>query len=354
MNNYRVSLNVYDRDLNFLGVIDNFSSLRWRRKYVETGEFELTIADSPNNRRLLGKDNILVRSDLTEDDEFGIIESWKDKDDGQKVTISIYGSFGLSLLQRRIIKTRINYRGNYIGGFKKLLTSMRPFKKLDIIDSEIESEFVEYQCTYKNVYDFHVKLSKASNIGGKIVVDLKNKRYKYINYVGKDRTETQKVNTRYEFSENQSNIATSEHTYSSTTEINDVLVGGAGEGTDRVLRTITNVTDETHDFDIRELFIDAKDESNEELTEEEYNAILDNIGEQKLADPTESFEFKVHSVDYRKNWDLGDIVNIKKESWNIYERKRITEVEEVFERGKHDVIPTYGTPISEKFDNEED
>ena len=36
-----IFLNVYDRDLNFLGVIDSYSSLRWRRKYFEAGEFEL-------------------------------------------------------------------------------------------------------------------------------------------------------------------------------------------------------------------------------------------------------------------------------------------------------------------------
>ena len=350
----KVYLIVYDRDLNHLGVIDNFSSLRWRRKYFEAGEFELNVASSPNNRRFLAKDNILVRSDLTGNDEFGIIESWKEKDDGQKITISIYGSFGLSLLQRRIIKTRINYHGNYIGGFRKLLTAMRPFKNLDIIDSEIESKPVEYQCTYKNVYNYHKKLSIASNIAGKIVLDLKNKRYKYMNYEGKDRTENQKINTRYEFSENQSNISSAEHTYSSSNEITDVLVGGVGEGSQRILREVTKVTNETHDFDIKEFFLDAKGETNEGISLEEYTAILDSLGNEKLAVPSESFEFKVRSIDYRENWDLGDIVNIKKESWNIYEKKRITEVEEVFERGKYEVIPTYGMPISESLDYEED
>lgn len=351
----KVSLTVYDRDLNELGVIDNYSSLRWREKYFESGEIEIHINNSANNRKFLVKDNIIVRSDLTEDDPPGIIETWKFQDDGNKVTIVIYGSFLLSLLERRIIKTRINYSGSFIGGFKKLLTNMRPFKKLDIIDSEVTtSDKIEYQCTYKNVYDFHVKLSKASNIGGKIIADLKNKRYKYINYIGKDRTETQKINTRYEFSEDASNIATSDYSYSSISEINDVLVGGVGEGTERVLRTITQVTEDTHDFDIKEAFVDAKSENKEDLTEDEYNAILDNLGTQKLTAPTESYEFKVKvTEDYRKKWNLGDIVNIKKESWGINEKKRVIEVEEVIEEGKYEVIPTFGTPISEKFENEE-
>ena len=82
-----ISLNVYDRDLKPLGVIDSYSSLRWRRKYFEAGEFELSLNLTKNNFKLLNYDNIIVRSDLTENDEFGIIESWKFKDDGDKVTM---------------------------------------------------------------------------------------------------------------------------------------------------------------------------------------------------------------------------------------------------------------------------
>lgn len=349
----KISLNVYDRDLNFLGVIDSYSSLRWRRKYFEAGEFELTLNPTANNYRLLNYDNIIVRSDLAEDDEFGIIESWTFKDDGQKLTISVLGSFGLSLLKRRIIKTRINYSGTYIGGFKKLLTTMRPFSKLDITDSPIVSDRVDFQCTYKNVYDYHEKLSKASNISGKIVADLENKRFKYVNYAGKDRTEEQKVNTRYEFSEDKSNLDQTEYTYTRKNMINDVLVGGAGEDTARKLRTVTKVTSSTHDFDIRELFVDAKSESDTDLTTAQYNAVLDNIGNQNLKDPLENFEATVHGTDYRTRWDLGDIVNIKKESWGMASKQRITEVEEVIERGKHNIIPTYGTPVAETFSNED-
>lgn len=347
-----IFLNVYDRDLNFLGVIDSYSSLRWRRKYFEAGEFELNINPTANNYRLLNADNIIVRSDLTENDEFGIIDSWKFKEDKDKLTITVYGRFGLFLLNRRIIKSRINYRGTYIGGFRKLLTTMRPFSKLDITSSDIVSGNVDFQCTYKNVYTYHEKLSRASNIGGKIVLDLENKRYKYVNYVGKDRTEDQKVNTRYEFSEDKSNLDTTEHTYSRKNMITDVLVGGAGEDTNRIMRTVTNVTADTHDFDIREAFVDAKNESNKDLSTAEYNAILDDLGKEKLSAPTQTFEATVNATDYRKYWDLGDIVNIKKESWSMVMKQRITEVEEVIEKGKHDVIPTYGNPIAETFSNE--
>ncbi len=344
-----ISLNVYDRDLNFLGVIDSYSSLRWRRKYFETGEFELSLNLTNNNKRLLNYDNIIVRSDLSENDEVGIIESWKFHDDGDKVTITVYGSFLLSLLKRRIIKKRINFNGTFIEGFRTLLNNMTPFSKLDIINSDIPSSKIEFQCTYKNVYNYHEKLSRASNIAGKVVLDLKNKRYKYVNYIGLDRTEEQSINTRYEFSEDKSNLDSAEYTYSRKNMVNDVLVGGTGEDTARIMRTVSTVDKNTHDFDKREIFLDAKNESNTDLSEADYNKILDNLGKEQITLPTETFEATVNSTHYRKNWDLGDIVNIKKESWNITQKQRITEVEEVIEKGKHDVIPVYGTPVAETF-----
>ena len=132
-----------------------------------------------------------------------------------------------------------------------------------------------------------------------------------------------------------------------------VIKGNADTAdTNRIMRTVTNVTADTHDFDIREAFVDAKNESNKDLSAAEYNAILDDLGKEKLTDPTETFEATVHSTDYRKYWDLGDIVNIKKESWSMTKKQRITEVEEVIEKGKHDVIPTYGNPIAETFNND--
>ena len=55
MANENIELYIYDRDLNFLGVIDTYTSLRWRRKYFEAGEFELHLTASKYNMALLIK-----------------------------------------------------------------------------------------------------------------------------------------------------------------------------------------------------------------------------------------------------------------------------------------------------------
>ena len=52
---------VYTRDLELIGIIDFFSSLRWRRKYYEAGEFELHIPLNSQTEKYLKKDNLIIR-----------------------------------------------------------------------------------------------------------------------------------------------------------------------------------------------------------------------------------------------------------------------------------------------------
>lgn len=339
---------VYDKNLNFVGIIDFFSSLRWRRKYYEAGEFELHIPVNEQTKKFLIKDNIIVREDAI---EAGIIESIKISDDGNKVEATVIGRFLSSILERRIIKKVINFNGKMLDGERKLLNSMTPFSKLEIKETAIESSSIVFQCTYKNVYDYLGKLSKASTVAHRIIPDLERKKFVYENYQGLDRTETQKVNPRYEFSEDKGNIEKAEYTYDSKTEKNYVLVGGQGEGTSRILVEVKsgNYTD----LDLRETFLDAKSESNTDLSTSEYNEILKTKGNEKLSNSTESMEVTAYSTDYKIGWDLGDIVNAKKESWGKILKKRIVEVEETIENSNQKIYATFGDPLAETFEDKE-
>jgi hypothetical protein len=160
------------------------------------------------------------------------------------------------------------------------------------------------------------------------------------NFVGLDRTREQKENSFYEFSEEYSNIEQADYLFDSSSLCNYVLVGGEGEGNARVLVEINN-TKGLHDFDIVETFVDAKSESKGDLTESEYKEVLKEKGNEYIKSITESINFDVYVNDYKSKWDLGDIVTVKKESWNIAENLRITEVEEVIEGNKTTVTPTF-------------
>ena len=229
---------------------------------------------------------------------------------------------------------------------------MTPFSKLEVKTTAIESNSIVFQCTYKNVGDYLLKLSKTSTIAHRIIPDLKRKKFIYENYQGLDRTETQSSNSRYEFSEDKGNIEKADYTYDSKSEKNFALVGGQGEGDARILVEVNSGN--YSDFDLRETFVDAKSESNSGLTAAQYNEVLKTKGRENLSDPVESMEVTAYATDYKTGWDLGDIVNTKKESWGKSLKKRIVEIEETIENSNQKIFATFGDPLAETFSEKED
>lgn len=340
------SLYVYDKNLNFLGVIDEFISLIWRRKYYEAGDFELVVAPYKNNINLLKKDNIIMRRDYT---EAALIDTLEIIDDKNNVDIKISGKFLSYVTHRRIIKKKINYSGPVIDGMKKIIQEMTPIsKKFEIEPTTIPSNKMEFQVTYQNVYDYQVKLSKISNIGFRIVPNVETKVFRYENYVGLNRTKEQKVNERYCFSTIHKNIEKINIIDTSILKCNYVLVGGQGEEENRILVEVKE--GETEGFDLFESFIDAKSESNPGLTPEQYRSVLTTKGQEALSDETITIDTTSLALDYKKKWDLGDIVDVWIEDYDINIQKRIVEVEEAIENGTKSICPVFGNPLPEKMD----
>lgn len=339
------ALYIYDKNLNFLGVIDEFISLRWRRKYYKAGEFELVVAPYKNNLQLLSeKDRIIIRQNYT---EAALIDTISMKDDGNNAELHVSGNFMSILLKRRIVKEKIIYSGNVIDGQKRLMYQMTPLTdKFEIESTTLDSDEITYQCSYKNIYEYACKLSQIGNIGFRIVPNIQNKVFRFENYKGLDRTKNQIINERYCFSKSNNNIEKTNCDDSLIDKCNYVLVGGTGEDEDRIFAEVN--LDRARGFDLFESFIDAKNESNKDLTIEEYKNILRAKGLEKINSETKGIEATVIANDYKKKWDLGDIVDIVDEFWGIEEAQRIVEVEEIIENGKKTILPTFGQPLAEK------
>ena len=111
---------VYDKNLNLLGIIDEFISLQWTRKYFEAGEFELVVTPDENNIALLtNKDNILIRNNYTES---AIIETYDIEDNSDEVELTVSGRFLSSIFDRRILQKTINFSAIYLGARQALST----------------------------------------------------------------------------------------------------------------------------------------------------------------------------------------------------------------------------------------
>lgn len=338
----------FDKELNMLGIVDYFISLRWRRKYFEAGEFEIVLPVNDYMMQFIATDVIVMRNNYT---EAGIIETIEFSDNGTNEEVTISGRFLSSLLSRRIVKSKINFSGNTIEGMNTIVNAMTPLTtQWETEQVTMSSPHIDFQVTYKNVYEYLCKLAEYSNIGIRVVPNVDSKVYMFEVWKGLDRTSEQNTNEEYSFSDDNFNIEQGKLVMSEKTKANYILVGGAGEDNNRVLVT---VDDGKTGFDLYEVFSDQKSLSNKDLSDSAYREKLKSVGEGKLSDGT--FQLEVTALvqkDYKTKWNLGDIVNIKKDKWGVYTTYRIIEVEETIEDGKKTIYPTFGSPLSSAWDDE--
>ena len=338
----------FDKELNMLGIVDYFISLRWRRKYFEAGEFEIVLPVNEYMMQFIATDVIVMRNNYT---EAGIIETIEFSDNGTNEEVTISGRFLSSLLSRRIVKSKINFSGNTIEGMNTIVNAMTPLTtQWETEQVTMSSPHIDFQVTYKNVYEYLCKLAEYSNIGIRVVPNVDSKVYMFEVWKGLDRTSEQNTNEEYSFSDDNFNIEQGKLVMSEKTKANYILVGGAGEDNNRVLVT---VDDGKTGFDLYEVFSDQKSLSNKDLSDSAYREKLKSVGEGKLSDGT--FQLEVTALvqkDYKTKWNLGDIVNIKKDKWGVYTTYRIIEVEETIEDGKKTIYPTFGSPLSSAWDDE--
>ena len=407
-----MDLYIYNPDIELQGVIDGYSSLRWRRRYFEPGEFELHCKASPENLALLAEENIIHRLDR---DEAGIIEGIKiatADSGGDEITAT--GRMGSSMLDQHIVTPTINFTGTVEAAMRKAVSdnaiTTRPLLHLILGNTGGFTSTCTFQVTYKTVLAVCEALGKAAPLGFRVRLDVPNRQWVFEVYDGIDRSAGQTVRPQVVFCSENGNISKPSYARDSTGYANYAIVGGEGEGTARVIVEV----DQTGGEPRRELWVDAKDLTSEAdaednftsngsaaytlshtptsissvtvggtsaeytqsgnvitlkstpasgaaiaisysytLTSDAYTALLRQRGVEKLAEAVRSESFSADAVDtgnykYLTDWDLGDIVTFAK--WGIRIDERITEVEEVDENGVETITPTCGSPLPETLD----
>lgn len=342
-----MDLLIYSPDIVSVGVIDCFSSFRWRRRYFEPGEFELHVAATPDNLTVLAAGNILHRLDRK---EAGIIEGVSVAENNGVEEITVTGRFGSCLLCQRIITPTINYSGTVEGGMRKVVSdnaiTARPIDRLTLGAAQGYAETCAFQATGKNVQTVLTALAKASGLGYITRLDVPARQWIFEVYKGADKTVTQSAGPYVLFSDEFGNITGPQYTYNEQAFKNYAYVAGEGEGSARMIVEV----DQTGGEPRRELWADARDLQKGELTDAQYQAQLTQRGLEKLAEAARAESFEAAAVDtanfeYLTNWDLGDIVSFEK--WGLLLNQRITEVEEVYENGVVTITQVCGTPLPE-------
>ena len=307
-----VEVRIYNPSLELQGVIDEFSSLIWIRRYQSPGEFELRTPYAAESKRLLIPENIVQKFDGKETVEAGVIENiFMNQNE-----IVIKGRFLESYLDRRLIKATTYYTGNAEDSMRSIIS----------------------------------KACRATGLGFRIRPDFSTRDLYFEIYKGADRTDS--TGAKVIFSEKYDNLMNEAYTYDSTAYkthayvsqlINDVRVAydiGSGSG-----------------LGLREVHVPTTVDVNGK-TSAEIEASMKNQGQRALDSKTikESFTFSTDADSpfiYRTDYDIGDLVHVNHISWNINLALRISEIEEDYEDGGREIVLTCGSPLPEIMDFEE-
>lgn len=341
-----MEVRIYGRDLYRKGQIEDLTSLIWTRKFYEPGTFELHAPITDENLYLLQEGNVIGKKGSA---EAGIIEDIEKEESDIKNEITVKGRFLSSYMDRRLIKKTINFSGKIEVAMRQLYSGVVPIPLVELGSLNDFPERAEFQVTMKNLLTFESKLSRAGAIGFRFRPDFKNRKIIFETYQGKDRTFSQRINNRVVFSENHSNLNNVIYRYNNQNLKTFAIVGGQGEGDARIYYELGG----GDGYDLREIFVDAKDINPEGLTAAQYKAALLQRAQEALneAIASETLECETDAAVnfiYKEDYDLGDIVTVRKNKWNLYMNQRITELSEVYEYGGMTVVPTLGDLLPEK------
>ena len=346
-----MEVRIYTPQMLFQGLIENQTSILWNRRYYECGDFELYAPVTPNNQALLQRGNLVwIRGAA----EAGVIEYLTIEQTNFKNQITAKGRVLESYMRRRLIRPTYNAHNKTVEtAMREILSNAVPIPLVQLEPLQGLDKTVSFQATYKNLLDYEIKLAKYANYGFRFRPDFSEKTITFEIYQGLDRSFQQTDRNRVVFSEGYNNIQQAKYTLNDQLLKTVCYVGGDGEGS---ARTYVIAGDDTlTGLERREVFLNASDVSREGLTTEQYQAALMQRGNQELGvdslvssvecttDANSNFKYKV-------NYDLGDIVVIRKENWDLSIDLRITELTEIYEYGSMKVSPVFGNPLPVSID----
>ncbi len=339
-----MELYIFDSDRNLTGIIESFEYFRWTRRYSSCGSFEVKAIATPENLALLTIGNILWKSD---DEEAGIIEL-VEMSMAEKELVTVSGRFATSFLSRRIIWGTETLSGGLSSCVEQLLANhltapsdtVRQIGFVSYSDASI-SEPISTQISYKNLMDTVTGLCAAADTGIKTTFSPAAKSFTVKLYKGED--------SHAVFSKEYENLTEQTYTQSAVDYANTALVGGEGEGTERVFAVTGSGTGETR----REIFVDAKELRSEDFGEG-YSAALAFRGNSKLSELVlaQSFDASVNphgNLKYKADFDLGQTVKVVSKKWGVTLTTRITEIEESYDSNGQSLGITFGRGVLSLF-----
>lgn len=355
-------ITILDDTMRIVDVLRKYEYSQYQYKAREIGTFTINAMLDKENLYLMNKTkNYYV---LLDDDVFGIIESVKRESDSETSRVfTIKGSLALKLLEYRVIKGQVIFKGKsykYIEELVKQNLIMSDDQNRNVaLAVEFEDEerlkqicsTVDKQVTGGSLWDEisevvetdKLKIILRPNV---VAINVEHPQnidgWTLIIGAGEDRTIHRENNavSAVMFSQSLSNIANTDYIVDRSKLKNTVYIAGEGEGTDRKWYNIDVNSDvtfgERKGWNRKELWVDARDiqseQDNKKLTDAEYEELMKQRADEKAKDNDLSEEYTATVTDitkqytYKKDYNIGDFVTIADEELGIEFDAQITNV----------------------------
>lgn len=355
-------ITILDDAMRIVDVLRKYEYSQYQYKAREIGTFQINAMLDKENLYLMDKTkNFYV---LFDDDVFGVIESVKRESDSETSKVFVIkGSLALKLLEYRVIKGQVTFKGKsykYIEELVKQNLIMSDDSNRNIaLSVEFEDEerlkqvcsIIDKQVTGGSLWDEISEVAEADKLRivlkpNVVVINRENPYnidgWTLIIGAGEDRTRHRgnKVVSPVVFSQSLSNIANTDYIVDRSKLKNTVYIAGEGEGTDRKWYNIDVNSDvtfgERKGWNRKELWVDARDiqseQDNKKLTDAEYEELMKQRADEKAKDNDLSEEYTATVTDitkqytYKKDYNIGDFVTIADEELGMEFDAQITNV----------------------------
>lgn len=339
MDRSRVNIRIFDKDINFLGEVDDFTSLFFIRKWDSYGEFEFHLRNF--DKELIQKGNIIMVGN--DGSKAGIIEYIEiDEENGQDIKVKGY-SLLYMLTYRLVIPPDGEAEHVFHTFVDEIITvlvdtnatcqedkvDVRDIPHLYVENIKCIGNVINYSAGYTNLYDEITKLCKLESLGLTIDLDYKNKKFIFKVLEGRDLSSTSTTNDPKLFSVEYDNVKKQNYISNTMQLKNYIYVLGKSD------LSKCNSLDEKSGLDRRELLLDPGDKSKEDI-----DLLIKSEFEKNKE--IESYECVVDASDYKLSWDLGDIVTTINKSYDLKMNSRVSEVKETYENNSVLIEPTFG------------
>jgi hypothetical protein len=350
------NLRIIDKQFNLLAVLDTYTSFQGERSLWEIGKLELHIGLKDQGAEALEVGNLVLIDEKrvweitgvkkTEDDDLNLMVSGHElkgifkqrvvipdqKDDSHFFGWDRFpdqGDAPAEAIMRHYVEKHAVNPSDPNRAFPALIMAPYLGRGMSAVWSE---RFKRLDETLRDIGEY-------TGMGNTVTVDLASERFVFD--VIPERIQTAGSEHPVIMSVGFENIENIEYNLDTSNEVTLAYAGGAGEDEFRLIQAVSRTPDDAtlSGYARRETWQDcgSVDNIDDLIYEAQYQL--------SKMEPSETLTCSVlpnSSFQYLRDWDIGSIVTVQSRALGIEQAKKITSVKEVYERGRIQIIPTFG------------